>query len=387
MKMVRFKSFIIYTILFNLCTIHVNLAQNKSPKSHISVIANNKSFRHVLQDIMDQSNVKFVFDDELVDGKTISCRIINCPVEKAIRQIMDQIHISFEILPIELVVLYNQKSSPTNNLVDKSSLTSSNFIPTHFTLPTLQEDLEPDYPHEARKEGLEGSVEMNMLVNDEGDVKQTIVIKSSGYQVLDDAAVQFAKKLKYNPAKKQGKPIDVWVSRVMHYQLVERFFLPTEYIDEIQKLTRVVDISTGSDKNQILREILNCLEEFAECLYRKSDLNYNRYIEKIIQSDVYEQWKDFWNDWPLYFLVFHDFLLRYPDSESTLRAKNSLLYFMHKVILHIEDITTAYRSRLTKREIFLQNIDKFLRAYYPDATEVNRRAETLNFTWINDKMR
>jgi len=238
MKKYRFKSFIIYTILFHFCYIHINLAQNKSPKTHVSIIANNKPFRHVLQDIMDQSNVKFVFSDELVDGKTISCQIINLPVEKAIRQIMDQIHISFEILPIELIVLFIQKSSPTTGLADKSALNSSAFIPTHFTLPTLQEDLEPDYPHEARWEGLEGSVEMNLLVNEKGDVKQAIIIKSSGYQVLDDAAVKFAKKLKYNPARKQGKPIDVWVSRVMHYQLVEKFFLPTEYIDEIQNLTK-----------------------------------------------------------------------------------------------------------------------------------------------------
>ena len=256
MKKFRFnKSLIFAIILITICHYPIIVAQDSPQKTHISILAKNRPLREVLQEISAKTNTKFVFNDNLVDGKTVSCQIINLPIEKAIRQIMNQADISFEILPIELIVLF--KNTSDIDTKTQSRLTTTDFTPVRFTPPTLQVNVEPDYPHEARREGLEGSVEMKLLVSEKGEVKQAIVHKSSGYEILDNAAIEFAKRLKYNPAKKQGKPLDVWVSRVMHYQLVEKLFLPAEYVEKIKNLTLLADRSVGSDRERVLREILN----------------------------------------------------------------------------------------------------------------------------------
>jgi len=47
-----------------------------------------------------------------------------------------------------------------------------------------------NYPSEARSKGIEGSLQMLVTVAADGSVKQLEVLKSSGYSILDDAAVR-----------------------------------------------------------------------------------------------------------------------------------------------------------------------------------------------------
>ncbi len=221
------------------------LAQYTSHRSEITVVAENKALRHVLHEIMAQSNIKFVFNDALVEGIHITCHLAHIPIEKAINEIMNQAKIAFEILPVELIVLFNDKSLDRNTFSQKPT----RFIPTQFTPPTLQEKRKPYYPMQAQWEGLEGNVDMDLLVDKLGVVQKAIIKSSSGYKILDEAAIKFAKTLKYDPARRQGKPIDVWVSRIMQFQLIERNYVPADDIDNTQEMTRFADISTrGSNK-------------------------------------------------------------------------------------------------------------------------------------------
>ncbi len=54
-------------------------------------------------------------------------------------------------------------------------------IPTRRTPP-------PTYPERARRAGHEGIVELEVLVDDRGRVQEAIVVSSSGFESLDDAA-------------------------------------------------------------------------------------------------------------------------------------------------------------------------------------------------------
>ncbi len=70
----------------------------------------------------------------------------------------------------------------------------------------------PVYPDLARNAGIEGQCVVEALVDVDGSVIEARIIKSSGNQSLDAAAVEAAYKAKFTPAKQRDKAVRVWVS-------------------------------------------------------------------------------------------------------------------------------------------------------------------------------
>lgn len=68
----------------------------------------------------------------------------------------------------------------------------------------------PEYPEEAKKNGVTGKVFVKVLVDKEGNAKKVIAIKSESDK-LTQAAVDAAYKTKFSPAIQKGKPVSVWV--------------------------------------------------------------------------------------------------------------------------------------------------------------------------------
>ncbi len=64
----------------------------------------------------------------------------------------------------------------------------------------------PQYPIQAARQGHQGQVILDVSINAAGDVVNVTVEQSSGYRELDRAAVEAARKWKFNPAIKNGKP-------------------------------------------------------------------------------------------------------------------------------------------------------------------------------------
>ncbi len=51
----------------------------------------------------------------------------------------------------------------------------------------------------------------------------------------------------------------------------------------------------------------------------------NGALRRFVIEDVSRTWSELWELWPLRFVVYHDFLLRYPDSQQASRAKERLI--------------------------------------------------------------
>ncbi|MGQ9464811.1 MAG: energy transducer TonB [bacterium] len=77
----------------------------------------------------------------------------------------------------------------------------------------------PEYPVLAVKAGIEGKVVVKMLVDTDGSVIAVEIIKSSGNQMLDDAAISAAKRAKFTPAKQRDRFVRVWVVRQIEFKL------------------------------------------------------------------------------------------------------------------------------------------------------------------------
>ena len=74
------------------------------------------------------------------------------------------------------------------------SINSSNAVPETLSISSFTTDLSPVYPKYAKKNNYEGLVRVSLTVNRNGRGENIKVVKSSGYSVLDKAAVKAVKK-------------------------------------------------------------------------------------------------------------------------------------------------------------------------------------------------
>ncbi len=79
----------------------------------------------------------------------------------------------------------------------------------------------PPYPMVARRMGYNGKVILNVEVLAEGRAGQVLLYKSSGYDILDNAALQTVKTWKFSPAKRFGQPVTQWFLVPIKFSLEE----------------------------------------------------------------------------------------------------------------------------------------------------------------------
>lgn len=77
----------------------------------------------------------------------------------------------------------------------------------------------PDYPERARREGWEGTVLLAVLVDRRGGSKTVEVSRSSGFQLLDRAAVEAVKLWRFHPAHAGETKIASWVKIPVVFRL------------------------------------------------------------------------------------------------------------------------------------------------------------------------
>lgn len=83
--------------------------------------------------------------------------------------------------------------------------------------PEVVRQAKPEYPELARKAGIEGRVTVKVLINTQGDVERVEVVK--GHPMLDDAAVEAAKKWKFKPGKQRDRTVKVWMNIPIDFKL------------------------------------------------------------------------------------------------------------------------------------------------------------------------
>jgi TonB family protein len=77
------------------------------------------------------------------------------------------------------------------------------------------------YPQEARRHGIEGKVILQALIDTIGHVLKVQIVRSSD-PVFSEAATQAIMTAQFTPAKVDGKPIKLWITRSINFNLRER---------------------------------------------------------------------------------------------------------------------------------------------------------------------
>ena len=91
---------------------------------------------------------------------------------------------------------------------------------TNATLPPeMLANMPPSYPNEAVRNGWRGTVVLRVLVTIEGTAGEVTLVTSSGYPVLDAAAVRAVRGWKFRPAMRDGVPVEMTVRAPITFAL------------------------------------------------------------------------------------------------------------------------------------------------------------------------
>ena len=81
--------------------------------------------------------------------------------------------------------------------------------------------VKPDYPEQARAHGWEGTTILKVLVGRTGRSEQVRVHRTSGFNLLDDAAVNALQQWEFHPARHGPNSIHSWVNIPVVFKLKE----------------------------------------------------------------------------------------------------------------------------------------------------------------------
>lgn len=90
---------------------------------------------------------------------------------------------------------------------------------TEIGYPNYGVNPKPDYPRIAKRHGYEGLVVLDVFVMESGNVGKVEIRKSSGYDVLDNSALDAVRKWVFIPGKKNGRAIQSWVVVPIRFDL------------------------------------------------------------------------------------------------------------------------------------------------------------------------
>lgn len=81
----------------------------------------------------------------------------------------------------------------------------------------------PVYPYKARQDGVEGVVQVKILVREDGTVGEVLIVDSRAStgpkDVFDDAVLAAVPRWRFEPGKIGGKTVSSWVVTALHFKL------------------------------------------------------------------------------------------------------------------------------------------------------------------------
>lgn len=81
--------------------------------------------------------------------------------------------------------------------------------------------LPPTYPARCLRLGIEGRVQLRVLVGENGRVQEATIGQSSGDASLDEAALEAVHRWRFEAARRDGMPVRAWVIVPIEFKLID----------------------------------------------------------------------------------------------------------------------------------------------------------------------
>ena len=226
------------------------------------------------------------------------------------------------------------------------------------------------YPPEAYEMQLEGTVVLLIFVEKNGYVGKAGVSRSSGYDVLDNAALTMARTVRFSPGLVYGKAQDLWMIWPVVFQLSS---MPIFTLDlmEWQRMVREFQVtaSTGGPLKRRMAQnnLFNNYVKLGKLMAENRSILPNKTIMEVVATPIRDSWIEYQNVWPLAFVLFQDYINRFPDSRRVSGAERYLVDHITKEIVYLRKASTNGSPIVRVRQQLLNSLTRFLEEHYPDA--------------------
>lgn len=240
-----------------------------------------------------------------------------------------------------------------------SCSSSEEFGTSDYSPPTIKYQPRLIYPTLAQDNYWQGKSIILLKIDRNGKVLKTVVSKSSGYKLLDDAAMDYCSSIIFNPAISNETAVASQIRMGIDFNFDDESFDADDYVSEINQLYK--EIEKNKEKKSIYQvQVLAKHSDFAS-KFRDAKL-FNDYLAKVIKPETVKNWQSVWNSWPLSFLLFDDFLKRYPDYDSSESVEKKLLLSLKDDVQYINNSYSATGDK----EVVLGKIISFMKKEYPN---------------------
>lgn len=235
----------------------------------------------------------------------------------------------------------------------------------NFIMPTVKLQPRLLYPKVAQENGYTGNTKVIIAVTKEGLVDSVFVFRSSGYELLDEAAKEYCNQLLFNPATRNGNPVSSKIAWEIKFNIADVNIDANSYLFDIQRLYRNISSTTNIQERKFLEsEILKKHNEFITNM--KDALGFNVVLEKVLLPEVANEWKNKWDSWPLSFLLYHDFLKRFSDYDSAAVVKKLMAKALQFDLSYIENTPNKSIYDANAKEKIIYLIKDFMSKNYPE---------------------
>lgn len=167
---------------------------------------------------------------------------------------------------------------------------------------------------------------VGVFVDADGQPEEVKVIESSGHDVLDSAAYRFAKALTFDPAIVDDAAVSSWTKLILRYKLTEVPFEKNQWLQDVLKYQKI--LNTASDTTEIntyQRKLYTRFIGLSTYVNRYNNIEINSTIDKVITDYSRKRWANFFDVMAAPFIVYDDFLYRYPQASLTSKIKEDLV--------------------------------------------------------------
>jgi TonB family protein len=253
---------------------------------------------------------------------------------------------------------------------ETSKLVKSDWL-SEIKPPVLLHRAELPYPDKARKHGLEGIVGLYIYVTEEGNVIKSRIYSSSRFSILDEAAEEYVKHLKFKPAEKDNKPVGVWLSMDINYDLLDKEsgFDIKAYLRKISRNYDAIESSQQEVNDQVFKDLIMTYQEYIDYVRTFHTANYYKELASVLDKKTLSQWKNYLELWPLTFILYYDFIIRYPESKYSSTVIEKMVILINEDVSRIIRLSKEYNYSAERISNFFKEIYTFLEENYPEHLE------------------
>lgn len=169
---------------------------------------------------------------------------------------------------------------------------------TYEMMRFIQKNLK--YPLDAKEKGMSGKVYLKFIVNESGNIADSIyVIKSTGYKILDNEAIRVVKSMpKWKPGTQNGKAVPVFFNIPINFQVYDNTtYSEAISLNDAEKLRNADYYYNAGVREYSAGNFDKAIYNYKEALkYRENDIDalYNlgaTYYKKGDTKSSCETWK------------------------------------------------------------------------------------------------